>query len=153
VLPPAPVRLLDVSLREFSGDEAVVSLTTSSGYYVRALVHSLGQTLGCGACLAALRRTRSGRFDLAQAVRLEDLASRPERLIPLAGLLVDVPAVTLTAEGRTRVSHGRPVNLAQTAGGAWPAAPWLRLVDVEGALVAVARPLDAGALHPEVVLI
>ncbi|MBN1585340.1 tRNA pseudouridine(55) synthase TruB [Candidatus Uhrbacteria bacterium] len=45
----------------------------SAGTYIRTLAHDLGQKLGCGAYLESLRRTRSGDFDISQAVRLEDL--------------------------------------------------------------------------------
>ena len=52
----------------------------SKGFYVRTYAHDLGQKLGCGAHLSALRRTRSGRFTLERAVPVEQLkvASREE---------------------------------------------------------------------------
>ena len=53
----------------WSGDEAVIRLTCSAGFYVRTLAHEIGQLVGTGACLSALRRTRSGSFTLAAAVR------------------------------------------------------------------------------------
>lgn len=48
-------------------------ITCTKGTYVRSLAHDLGQKLGCGAHLAELRRTRSGKLDIADAIRLEDL--------------------------------------------------------------------------------
>ena len=72
-----------------------------------------------------------------------------ERLLP------KFPAVTVTAEGLTRVSHGqqvRPVDLTVEA--TLGAAEWVRLLDGSGALVGVGTPQPhSGFLHPEVVLI
>ena len=70
-------------------------------------------------------------------------------------LLPRMPAVTVTAEGLARVSHGqhvRPVDLAGDA--ALGPAEWVRLLDASGALVGLATPqAHSGFLHPEVVLI
>ncbi|MDV7396487.1 hypothetical protein RZS08_34145, partial [Arthrospira platensis SPKY1] len=64
-------------------------VATSKGAYVRTLAHDLGNKLGCGGHLSALRRTRVGEFDIARAMTLETLASlSPTRLrrqlIPVA---------------------------------------------------------------------
>ena len=56
-----------------SGDWRGCAWSCSSGFYVRTLAHDLGQRLGCGAHLAALRRTRAGSFTLDDAVPLEAL--------------------------------------------------------------------------------
>jgi tRNA U55 pseudouridine synthase TruB len=128
---------------------------------------------GAGACLQALRRTRSGEFTLAEAVSLQDLTGSPEdaarRALPLDRLLASTPAARLTDEGRRHVSHGQE-TAAWTAAHE-PAVPsvaerseakaeqvatagWVRLVDSDGHLVAMARPgTRPGFLHPEVVLI
>jgi tRNA pseudouridine55 synthase len=130
-------------------------MRVSPGFYVRSLAHDLGQALGTGAALAALRRTRAGDFDVASAVTVETLttADRPTLaglMVPLARLLPTVPAVTLTPETAARVRQG--VDLPFPEG--WPGAPPLaRLLDEAGDLVALAVPAPrAGFLHPSVVL-
>ena len=176
-LAAVPVRVSRLELMEFGDDRCRVSLTCSAGFYVRALVRDIGARCGTGACLEALRRTRSGDFTLEEAIPLDALYSgtavrgagpaerREERrsgpadleilLIPMEDLLPRMPAVTVTAEGLARVSHGqhvRPVDLAgpQPSG----AAEWVRLLDVGGALVGLGTPQrPSGFLHPEVVLI
>lgn len=81
--------------------DACFEVECSAGTYVRTLVHDLGQRLGCGAALAALRRTRSEPFALEQACAWEELegAAPPELLaragIPLDRALETLPAVTL----------------------------------------------------------
>jgi tRNA pseudouridine55 synthase len=170
VLDPVQVSVSCIELVEYGHDRCRISVTCSSGFYVRALVRDLGERCGTGATLEALRRTRSGDFTLEEAIDLDTLGpvrdrTNPESwipnpsletaLIPMERLLPSFPAVTVTAEGLTRVSHGqhvRPGDLTveTTLGGA----EWVRLLDAGGALVGVGVPQrHSGFLHPEVVLI
>jgi tRNA pseudouridine55 synthase len=69
-------RLIHIYKFRFSGYEEPIGqfrLACTKGTYVRATAHELGQKLGCGAHLASLRRTVSGKFDVAQSLPLEDL--------------------------------------------------------------------------------
>lgn len=177
-LTPVPVRVSRAEVTAVSTDTVTVSLTCSAGFYVRSFAHTLGGHLGMGACLDALRRTRSGDFTLADAVAWDQLTAPGGdaghvRLIPMARLLPNLPGAALSAAGRIHVSHGRHVPADAyrpmassghpwTAAGARPAASlggpseetWIRLFDEAGDLVALARPAGApGALHPSVVLI
>jgi tRNA pseudouridine55 synthase len=153
-LKAVPVRVSGVELGEVSGERAVVRLTCSAGFYVRSFAHSLGQAVGTGACLEALRRTRSGDFTVEGAIGLDELQADPEAaagwILPLERLLPRFPAVTVTDEGRLRVSHGRelqPVHFTGTPSG------WTRILDGEGHLVALGQPgAETDSLHPEVVL-
>ncbi len=170
-LAPARVRVDGLQLREFGDGRCRISLTCSAGFYVRSLVRDLGERCGTGACLAGLRRTRSGEFTLDEAVELDSLTRRrldpsdpgsriPDPsletlLIPMEKLLSGFPTVTVTAEGLTRVSHGQHVRPSDVAaGGAVARAEWVRVLDPGGALVALGTPqAGSGFLHPEVVLI
>jgi tRNA pseudouridine55 synthase len=64
------------------------SVVCSKGFYVRTYVHDIGEVLGCGAHLKSLRRTKSGRFDVAQAISVDHIknASREEILSRLLTL-------------------------------------------------------------------
>jgi tRNA pseudouridine55 synthase len=152
---PVTVTVYDLTLVAFDEDEATLDLRVSPGFYVRSLAHDLGQALGMGAALAALRRTRAGDFDLTAAVTVEtlttaDRATLAARMVPLARLLPAVPTLTVTAETAGRVRQG--VDLPVPDG--WLEAPPLtRLLDGAGELVALAVPAPrAGFLHPSVVL-
>jgi tRNA pseudouridine55 synthase len=161
-LQPVPVRLTSVDLVEFTGATARVALVCSAGFYVRSFAHTVGELVGTGACLEALRRTRSGPFDLSSAVTLDDLRADPagasSRAVPLDRLLPDLPGARLTDEGRSRISHGQDVDRAHV----WPedsgclelqAADWVRLLDSSGQLLALGTPgRTPYALHPAVVL-
>ncbi len=75
-------------------------MQVTAGFYVRSLAHDLGEALGCGAVLIALRRTRSGEFGLEPAVPLAEVlqSSREQlaaKLVPMTALLADLPSVTL----------------------------------------------------------
>ena len=149
-LSPVPVTVTTAELDAFTGDTAQVRLVCSAGFYVRAFAHSLGELTKTGACLEALRRTRSGEFTLDGASALEQLISGvpPAALVTMDRLLGALPAVTVSEEGRNRVSRGQEVE------GACGTAEWVRLMDGNGRLLAMARPgTRPGLLHPAVVLI
>ena len=137
-----------------------VRVAASSGFYVRSLAHDLGQVLGCGAHLEALRRTRVGRFRIDEAASLDVLERMgPDavtRLVPMNDLLAHYPAVGLTAEGLRRAFNGNtlgPQHLAEMAG------PWaarsdarVRVLTPDGELLSVAERRADGLLHPLLVL-
>jgi tRNA pseudouridine55 synthase len=175
-LAPVPVRVSRLALLEDGNDPSTglgagrstalgarcrISLTCSAGFYVRSLVRDLGERVGTGACLEALRRTRSGEFTIDEAIPLDALeppepgARIPDPgLIPMEKLLRAFPAVTVTAEGLTRVSHGQQVRPVDVAGAVPSSSEWIRLLDRDGALVGLGTPQRvSGFLHPEVVLI
>jgi tRNA pseudouridine55 synthase len=64
----------------------------SKGFYVRTYAHEIGRELGCGAHLRALRRTKSGRFDVSGAVTIEELKSGPAEAV--AARVLSLPAVS-----------------------------------------------------------
>jgi tRNA pseudouridine55 synthase len=157
------VTVHEIRLVAREGDTLQILVRCSAGTYVRALARDLGERLGTGGHLAALRRTRSGEFDLSQAVPGDDLSRASEALIGLGQLLTDLPAVTVGTEGRRLVGHGREIGPGDVVRG-FPEAPVerVRVLDESGALLALAVPkgLSAGpsalprapALHPDVVL-
>ncbi|HVD92080.1 MAG TPA: tRNA pseudouridine(55) synthase TruB [Vicinamibacterales bacterium] len=133
-------------------------IVCSAGFYVRSLAHDIGQRLGCGAHLEALRRTRVGRFSVADAISLAELDAQgpmtQARLIPLNTLLADMPAVTLNAEGVRRVAHGNTLAAEHLTGPLADMAghPEARVLDADGRLLAVAERSAGGLLHPILVL-
>jgi tRNA pseudouridine55 synthase len=150
-LTAVPVTVSRAELRGFEGNTARVRITCSAGFYVRSFAQALGELTGAGACLEALRRTRSGDFRIEEAVPLEQVVQDPAaaetRLIPPGRLLEAFPAVLLSADGCRRVSHGQEVEGVAKA-------DWVRLIDADGHLVALAtRGSRPDSLHPAVVLI
>jgi tRNA pseudouridine55 synthase len=141
-------------------------VVASAGFYVRSLAHDIGQVLGCGGHLEALRRTRVGRFRIEDAATLDVLEAQGpravERLISLNELLADLPAVRLTAEGLRRAGNGNALAPEHLQGGFRPrvdtggedlgAGDRVRLLDDAGEVLSVAEPRRDGLLHPLLVL-
>ncbi len=152
-----------VDVLSFDGETARLSLQVTAGFYVRSLAHDLGEALGCGATLIALRRTRSGEFGLEPAVPLaEVLQSSREQLaakvVPMTALLPDLPSVTLRGHANLeRLKNGVEMGpgdlVAPLAAPEAPQNTIVRLLGPEGHLVGLAKPAKTpGFLHGWVVL-
>ena len=157
---PAPVAVTVHRLDVLSvdGDALSISLDCAAGFYVRALAHDLGQRLGVGAHLAALRRTRCGDYTLDDAVELDaaerDPAGAAAQVVPLSSLLPRMPVVSLTPAGVEGARHGRDLGPRDMTPDAQVPNPesFVRLFNPGGDLVAIAEPARGGLLHPFVVL-
>lgn len=106
-----------------AGDELVLEVDCSKGTYVRTLAEDVGRALGCGAHLAALRRTRVGRLTLDGALTLpalEDLEprARRQRLLPVDALLESLPRVELDAALAERFRLGQRLAIEAEPRGA-----------------------------------
>jgi tRNA pseudouridine55 synthase len=147
------VRSLERTTR--ADDLVTIRLTTSAGFYVRALARDLGRRLACGGHLAALRRTQSGTFSLTAAIGLDE-AERlgqdvAQRLVAPADALPDFPAVHVTDLGWQRAVHGNALGPQHLAGRWVPVGSKVRILRPDGVLLALAES-RGGALHPVVVL-
>jgi tRNA pseudouridine55 synthase len=106
------VEVHGIEVAEIALPEAVLRIACAKGTYIRTLVSDLGARLGCGATLTALRRTRSGDFDLAQAVSPDEIlrggeAALAQRLIPIPDALRDWRPLTVDEEAAGRAAQGQ----------------------------------------------
>lgn len=129
------VTVHSLSLLDFSASQLTLQVACSKGFFVRSLANDIGAALGCGAHLAALRRTKSGSFTLAQSITLamaldEGLAVE-RRLVPAANALSELPAVTVSAAEAQVVAHGGLVEVSHPDG-------LVRVQGPTGALLAIA---------------
>ncbi len=113
---PRRVHIRELILRRHSGNEADISVRCSKGTYVRTLAEDIGEALGCGAHLIALRRTAIAHFDLKDASDLEALHAmtqdeREARLLPVTCLLPEMPRLDLDAVQVTRLAQGQKLGL------------------------------------------
>ena len=114
-LEPRKIQVYSLELLEWAPPEAVIDVYCSSGTYVRSLANDLGDKLGCGAYLTGLRRTKSGRFTLRDAVPLRklreafDAGNWYQYVIPAAEALSDWPSLELNNEQVEAVRHGHRV--------------------------------------------
>jgi len=156
------VTVRELELVHYFDGLAKVRVACSSGFYVRSLAHDLGQRLGCGAHLETLRRIRAGEFREDQAVPLsviqeEGTAALP-RLLRIEGLLSRLPHVVVNERGAKRVAHGNALAAEDLLDadrtippGAGPGP--VRVLDADGALLAIGQPTSGGLLQPVVVLV
>ena len=119
---PRRVNIHRIDIVRWQDAELVIDVSCSKGTYIRTLAEDLGELLGCGAHLAALRRTGSGSLDVADAITIEQLAAldepaREARLLPPDVLLAGWPAVELPDDeaGRFLCGLRRRVALADAA--------------------------------------
>lgn len=107
---PRAITVYELELLEQSApDEFALRVVCSKGTYIRTLCHDLGEYLGCGGCMAALRRTRSGGFSVENARRIGEL-TRADRdtLLPADTLFSAAASLTLTAAQEKRCRCGNP---------------------------------------------
>lgn len=119
---PRRVTIHRIDVVSWQGAELVLDVACSKGTYIRTLADDIGQALGCGAHLAALRRTGAGGLDVRNAVTPDALEAMPEAerdalLQPIDCLLADWPAVRLGADDAGRFLSGlrRRIDGADTA--------------------------------------
>ena len=95
---PRPVTIYELALLEqLSPVDFRLRIRCSKGTYVRTLCHDLGQLLGCGGCMAALRRTMAAGYTLAESCTLEDVQARGESLLrPVDTLFRQHPEYRIT---------------------------------------------------------
>ncbi len=143
---PRSITVHALELREFDGIEAMLRVRCSKGTYVRTLCHDIGAALGCGGCMSYLRRTRAGRFSLADCVSLEDVQEARDRgtlealLTPVDTLFAEKPAVTLTEGWTVRCKNGGEIPMPDR-----PEGPY-RVYGYDGEFLMLGR-VQAGVLR------
>ncbi len=144
---PRTVSITELDVRAVRLPWVEITVECSRGTYIRTLCHDIGETLGCGATLAQLRRTVSGRFSEEDAVELHLLRTRSDvesRLTSPGDLLDELGLVVVIGNEREMVLHGREVcrravgtarsEPTQEAGGGL-----IRVYDEGGAFLALAE--------------
>ena len=155
-LKPVPVHVYELKLVEVEGCEARLWAHCSAGTYMRSIAHELGQAMGCGAHLSALRRVRAGDFAIEQARTLGELeilaagGRLAEALVPASALLPAFPAVILDDATSGLVRQGRdfPVSPFRVEAGT----RYVKALSSEGELLAIGEAKLPHIYHPVVVL-
>ncbi len=149
---PRRVHIFALELIQLEGDELEIDVHCSKGTYVRTLAEDIGEALGCGAHLSALRRTGVGAFRGEDAVpmeRVETLAENGDRaamdalLLPMDEALAQWPAIQLTENLAFYVRQGQPVLVPQA-----PTEGLVRLFGAGRDFIGVGEILDDGRVAP-----
>ena len=97
---PRAVEIKEIKAKRINGTDYKLTIRCSKGTYIRTLCDDIGKKLGCGGCMASLRRTKSGGFDIADALSLEQCADMTyeqlcEKLKATESLFSSYPVITL----------------------------------------------------------
>jgi tRNA pseudouridine55 synthase len=145
---PRTVSVHALDLRAFAEDRLEFDVSCSKGTYIRTLAQDIGEVLGCGGHLTALRRTRIGNLDLESAITLDALEALPAEsrhalLQPADALLAGLPMLGLDEAAAQRFSHGQAVP----AGEGSPAGQW-RVYAADGRFLGLGRTDLDGRVAP-----
>ena len=140
------VTIVELELLEHSGEQVRLRVRCSKGTYIRVLAQDIGRALGCGAHLAALRRTASSGFDVQNAISLESLAAmspreREARLVPMARLLEPLPRADLDAAQESRFRQGQSLD-------SFPGQGLRGVYAADGSVIGLGQAGPGGVLRP-----
>lgn len=141
------VTIYSLEVLAFTGDTLNLRVSCSKGTYIRVLASDIGDALGCGGHLTALRRTEIADLDLTNSVSLAELeaqdeSQRLERLQPVDALLLSLPKMMIEGEAAERFSHGNPIERPNELDGK------IR-VYADDRLIGVGEPGSDGRLWPK----
>jgi tRNA pseudouridine55 synthase len=144
---PRRVLISELELVKFDTPSVVLRIVCSKGTYIRVLAQDIGEALGCGAHLAGLRRTASGRFRIQDAVTLERLeeipmAERVQQLRSLPVLLEGLPRAELGAVEEARLRQGQALKVSGLHPGLYA------VVRPDGAVIGLGSADSEGGLKP-----
>ena len=116
---PREIEIFELTMLEFNGDTARLRVKCSKGTYIRTLCKDIGEALGCGGCMAQLRRVQAGEYTIEEAVPLQTLldAENPEGFLrPVDSMFRNFPAVTLSDKQEKRCRNGNSFSMQLEAG-------------------------------------
>lgn len=116
---PRPVTIHELTLLSREGDTLRLRVRCSKGTYIRTLCADIGEALGCGGCMQALRRTQAGEYTIAEAVPLQQLleAAEPETYLrDVDTMFRGYPAVKLTVNQEKRCRNGNAFSVSLPGG-------------------------------------
>ncbi len=116
---PRPITVFELEMLSFDGMEANLRVRCSKGTYIRTLCKDIGEALGCGGCMAALRRVQAGEYTISEAVPLQELldTGEPQKYLrSVDSVFRSFPKVPLTAKQEQRCRNGNSFSVALAEG-------------------------------------
>lgn len=149
---PREITIHALTLGEVDGDEFDLAVHCSKGTYVRTLAEDIGEALGCGAHVTALRRDGVGPYTGMSMFTLDQLRDKAEQgLEALDGLLLPVdtalgewPAINITRDSAYYLRMGQPVLVPKA-----PTEGWVRLYEADDVFIGVGQVQDDGKIAPK----
>ena len=114
---PRTITIHTLEYLGMEGEDYRLRIRCSKGTYIRTLCHDLGQALGCGGCMAALRRTASGSFRVEDARKIGELTRADrENLLGIDSLFSSLPSMTLSVPQESRCRCGNDFSVPESDG-------------------------------------
>ena len=139
------IEIFKLECLEFTGNEARLLVHCSKGTYIRTLCKDIGAALGCGGCMASLRRVTAGEYTIEEAVPLQTLLDTTEAetyLRPVDSMFRNIPSVKLTPNQEKRCRNGNAF-FVQLADGTYRAygqnGEFLMLAQVAGGIMSTIK--------------
>ena len=151
-LDPVEVTIHELELLGIEGPTATLRCLCSVGTYVRSLAHDLGEEIRCGAHVSELRRTLVGDFGIDGALSLDELEALSdeerieEALLPMEGLLPEIPIERVDAGVAARIRFGHDFRVNPF--GPSSEARLVKAVGPDGRLVCLGRAVAPRMFHP-----
>lgn len=115
---PREVIIHNIELTEFNKEENSFKIVVdcSKGTYIRTLANDIGEALGCGAALASLKRTKSGRFDINGSYLLDDIKKMTENndysyMTTLCDVMSEFEKITIAEKNAFKLRNGVPIDV------------------------------------------
>ena len=111
---PRPITIHELTLLGMEAEGIRLRVRCSKGTYIRTLCKDIGEALGCGGCMAALRRVQAGEYTIDEAVPLLQLLeeAEPEKFLrPVDTMFRNYPAVTLSEKQALRCRNGNSFSV------------------------------------------
>jgi len=150
---PRKITIHALELLDWQPPDLTLDVVCSPGTYIRSLAHDLGQSLGCGGHIRALRRVASQPFSLAQAHPLVELEEHhrqdafAQALLPPASALGTMPLIVIAPEQERAIRYGQAIDLAVKAD---PAT--VQAQDPHGNLIGILARVSETQYRPTLVL-
>lgn len=144
------VNIHQLELVSWQAEQLVLQVTCSKGTYIRTLAQDIGEQLGCGAHLSALRRLSTGNFNIQQAYTFEDLSRMnlsqlDALLLPVDVKMQHLAKISLTEQQANSILHGQPIATEQD----FKINEIIRLYKNRGEFIGLAECLTLGKLNPK----
>ena len=146
------VNIYELELLAFNEDLVEFEIYCSKGTYVRTLIVDIGEVLGCGAHVTALRRSEVGPYQDQQMITLDELRNLLEKgsykeldnfLLPIESMLVNMSEVVLNKDMIHYAFSGQAVFISGA-----PTAGWVRFKNKSGAFIGVGEVMSDGKITP-----
>ncbi len=149
---PREVIIHELTLLDFASPEFELDVRCTKGTYVRTLAEDIGEALGCGAHVVALRRLGVGPYDAENMSTIEELEALPHdhfqsldsRLLPIETALTQWPDVQLNNDSAFYVRQGQAVLVPNA-----PTSGWVRMYEGRDRFLGMGQILDDGRVAPK----